>query len=445
MNTIKEGSAKIFVPAGKVFYNPAQCVNRDLSVAVIKTYLKKHQVKAPKLCEALSATGLRSIRYAKELSDDIKITANDIDAKAVELINRNICENDVVDRIVSSCRDANFLLYSLAESGSLQDIIDLDPYGSASPFLDAALQAVGDGGLLCITCTDMAVLCSSYPESCYSKYGSVPVKSDACHEVALRIVLSLVSRLASKHKKYIVPLLSCSIDFYVRLFVLVRRSPQEAKKCASHNSHLLHCVNCKKFTLTSVLECTDTKFSSSHVTHSRCQFCNGRIKIAGPLWNQKLHEPEFVDSLLLEIEGLDDDRYNQKKRIKGLVAMIKEEIDSPLYFSIPGCCHILKCQEPDKLSMIAAIRSLGYNVSFTHCNPDALKSSIPIELFYTILKEWNELKGIKLSVDYKFASLPTIDFTSSRDMLPASKRQRLSRFPENPRNWGPMARHKASD
>ena len=31
-------------------------------------------------------------------------------------------------------------------------------YGTAAPFLDAAVQAVADGGLLCITSTDMPVL-----------------------------------------------------------------------------------------------------------------------------------------------------------------------------------------------------------------------------------------------------------------------------------------------
>lgn len=60
------------------------------------------------------------------------------------------------------------------------DCIDLDPYGSAVPFLDAAIGAVTDGGLsrsvctstadvpsglLCITCTDLAVLAGhNYPE-----------------------------------------------------------------------------------------------------------------------------------------------------------------------------------------------------------------------------------------------------------------------------------------
>jgi tRNA G26 N,N-dimethylase Trm1 len=36
-------------------------------------------------------------------------------------------------------------------------VIDLDPYGSAAPFVDGAVQAVKSGGLICVTCTDMAV------------------------------------------------------------------------------------------------------------------------------------------------------------------------------------------------------------------------------------------------------------------------------------------------
>lgn len=74
------------------------------------------------------------------------------------------------------------------------DIIDLDPYGSAAPFIETAIQAISDGGtpfnsislgLLCVTCTDLAVLAGSYPETCYSKYGSIPLKGDVCHESVL--------------------------------------------------------------------------------------------------------------------------------------------------------------------------------------------------------------------------------------------------------------------
>lgn len=39
------------------------------------------------------------------------------------------------------------------------DAVDLDPYGTPAQLLDSAVQAVGDGGLLLITATDMAGEC----------------------------------------------------------------------------------------------------------------------------------------------------------------------------------------------------------------------------------------------------------------------------------------------
>ena len=63
------------------------------------------------------------------------------------------------------------------------DVIDLDPYGTAAPFLDGAVQAVKDGGLLCITCTDMAILCGNHAEACFGKYGGMSLQTKYCHEM----------------------------------------------------------------------------------------------------------------------------------------------------------------------------------------------------------------------------------------------------------------------
>ena len=63
------------------------------------------------------------------------------------------------------------------------DVIDIDPYGAPSIFLDAAVQAVKDGGLLCVTATDMPVLCGQYPETCFAKYGSTSISGPNCHEM----------------------------------------------------------------------------------------------------------------------------------------------------------------------------------------------------------------------------------------------------------------------
>lgn len=58
------------------------------------------------ILEALSATGLRSIRYAKEIPGIKKIVANDISRQAVESIAVNIKENGVSDLVETSHCDA---------------------------------------------------------------------------------------------------------------------------------------------------------------------------------------------------------------------------------------------------------------------------------------------------------------------------------------------------
>ena len=73
------------------------------------------------------------------------------------------------------------------------DVVDLDPYGSANPFLESALSCLVNVGLLCVTFTDMAVLCARTPHVCAYKYGSVPLPNKYCHEFALRMVLHMIS------------------------------------------------------------------------------------------------------------------------------------------------------------------------------------------------------------------------------------------------------------
>ena len=40
------------------------------------------------------------------------------------------------------------LLYSHSAERNRVDVVDLDPYGTAAPFIDAAVQCITDGGTL---------------------------------------------------------------------------------------------------------------------------------------------------------------------------------------------------------------------------------------------------------------------------------------------------------
>lgn len=99
------------------------------------------------------------------------------------------------------------------------DVIDLDPYGSCSIFLDGAVQSLCDGGLLCVTSTDLTVLCGNHPEVVFTKYGANCPKTPFCHELAVRIVLYTIMMNAAKYGRSIEVLGAFQIDFYVRCFV----------------------------------------------------------------------------------------------------------------------------------------------------------------------------------------------------------------------------------
>ena len=129
------------------------------------------------------------------------------------------------------------------------DVIDLDPYGTAVPFLESSMNALADGGLLAVTFTDMAVLCARQPHVCFYKYGGSPLNKRYCHEMALRIVLHMLSQMANRQQKYIIPLLSLTVDFYIRLFVRVKEGPQKCHHSITKYSHVAQCLECESYYL----------------------------------------------------------------------------------------------------------------------------------------------------------------------------------------------------
>ncbi|KAI3679355.1 hypothetical protein L2E82_51435 [Cichorium intybus] len=122
------------------------------------------ELKLPRVLEALSATGLRALRYAREVEGIGQVVALDND----KACRRNIKFNGSVAsaKVETNLIDAR--VYMLTHPKEF-DMVDLDPYGSPSVFLDFAVQSVADGGMLMCTATDMAILCGGNGEVCYSK------------------------------------------------------------------------------------------------------------------------------------------------------------------------------------------------------------------------------------------------------------------------------------
>ena len=85
---IKEGKAVIRIKkaakiskAMEVFYNPIMNLNRDITVLLLQ------QFPPMNICDPLAASGIRSIRFAKELKYK-SININDLSKKSVNSIKK---------------------------------------------------------------------------------------------------------------------------------------------------------------------------------------------------------------------------------------------------------------------------------------------------------------------------------------------------------------------
>lgn len=83
-------------------------INDNLNVKQIKNSCESNiqNIEGITILEALSATGLRSIRYAKEIPGVKEIIANDISQRAVDVIKNNAIYNEVHNIVVPSHSDA---------------------------------------------------------------------------------------------------------------------------------------------------------------------------------------------------------------------------------------------------------------------------------------------------------------------------------------------------
>ncbi|XP_075724665.1 tRNA methyltransferase 1 [Rhipicephalus microplus] len=470
--SVTEGKAEVFFPSSHdVFYNPVQEFNRDMSVAVIQEFIATRreelanektaqnvdpQAYKVSILEALAASGLRSIRYALEISGVGKILANDYSTQAVESMKANI-EHNKVGHIVVPNRDEAALLMHKHKMDRF-DVIDLDPYGSPAPFLDAAVQAVQDKGLLLVTCTDMAILCGNSSETCRAKYGAVSLKSKCCHEMALRIILQSIESHANRYGRYTMPLLAISVDFYVRVFVRVHTGPAIVKRSTSKLGMVYQCSGCESFSLQPLGRCTE-KGNSFKFTPAlgppvglTCSHCGHKHHIGGPVWINPLHDVKFVQRLIRRITE-SPELYGTSKRMLGILHMLDEELEVPLYFLLDKLASTVRVSTPSMLNFRSALLNAGHRVSLSHACKNSIKTDAPMDFVWDIIRAWKLQNPSKKPLDsgspgeYIMRTEPSspVNFSTHPDANPSSREQQMLRYQVNPEPyWGPKARAKTS-
>jgi tRNA (guanine26-N2/guanine27-N2)-dimethyltransferase len=413
----------------------------------------RRELKPPRVLEALSASGLRALRYAREVEGIGQVVALDNDPASVEACQRNIKFNGLMStsKVESHLTDARVHMLSHPKDF---DVVDLDPYGAPSIFLDSAVQSVADGGLLMCTATDMAVLCGANGEVCYSKYGSYPLKGKYCHEMALRILLASIESHANRYKRYIVPVLSVQMDFYVRVFVRVYTSASAMKNTPLKLSYVYQCIGCDSFHLQSVGRSLPKNNSVRYlpgvgpVVPQDCTHCGKKYNMGGPIWSAPIHDQEWVNSILNGVKSMKD-RYPAYDRICAVLTTISEELpDVPLFLSLHSLSATLKCTSPSAALFRSAVINAKYRVSGSHVNPLGIKTDAPMEIIWDIMRCWVKNHPIKPqspehpgSVILSKEPSHQADFSRHVGSLSKAQAKKVARFLPNPeKHWGPKIR-----
>lgn len=395
------------------------------------------------ILDALSATGLRAVRYAHEIPFTTSVTANDLLPEATAAIGMNAKHNGLEDKITAVTGNALTHMYSLAyeptdpksrsKPTKKYDVIDLDPYGTAVPFLDAAVQALSDGGLLCVTCTDAAVFASNgYPEKAYSSYGGLPIKGPHSHEGGLRLILHAIATSAARYGLSMEPLLSLSIDFYARVFVRIRKSAANVKFLAGTTMVVYNCDSgCGAYhpQLMARNKVAPNKngkgtfykyvFATAPTSPEECEQCGTKPHLAGPMYAGPLHSKSFVERILNSLASVSKETYETTGRIEGMLTTALEETIPPLevegdlpppprdpskhdpaaidhfpFFFIPSAlAKVLHCQTPHENALRGALRSLGYRVTRSHTKGGSIKTDAPWDVIWEVMREWVRQKA----------------------------------------------------
>ncbi|MDR0438915.1 MAG: tRNA (guanine(10)-N(2))-dimethyltransferase [Methanocalculaceae archaeon] len=346
----------VFPPkTASVFYNTCMEFNRDMTVLLLSCIVLENYL------DAMAATGVRGLRVAHETGTPVII--NDRNPAAVAMIEENarVIGGDI--RVI--CNDANRLMCT-----ERFDAIDLDPFGTPAPFLDAASRAAKR--YLFVTATDTAPLCGAHLKAGMRRYFATPKNTEYHAEVGLRMMMGAMAKELIKYDRGMEPVLSFAKNHYFRSHVRVLDHVAAAEATMNRIGFVMQCPTC--------LYRTEQKGSLLPKSHI-CPYCGVETEAIGPLWMGPLQDKEIIASLLEKLPLM---RFGTAKQMDKLIHQLLDEPETCTFYDYHVISRNLHVSPPAIDEMIAGLGDLGYYTVRTHFSVTGIKT---VALLHTI-EEW---------------------------------------------------------
>ena len=342
---VKEGAAQVEVPEGSSrkgpgaaipgFYNMSQRINRDITIMFLRL------VSPKRILDGFSGSGIRAIRFSQEIgSETHTCEINPIALKAVESnVKMNNCSVNIhAESFAETSRKIPF------------DFIDVDPYGSAVPYLDAALLNIKNRGYIGITATDLSVLTGSYREKTLRRYAAVIVNDTFRHEKGIRLLIAYTARRAAAFDRYIEPIISFWHGHFYRLLIRVHNGSIGSDRMLK---------NIGRYDLSDIYP-----------------QCRESIK-EGDMWLGHIESGKILDEVKIDPEF--------DPSIEQLLPKLKHEDDSLFFADLQ---EIARCHKGDVMAIETAknyLREYSIGSFRTHFSDTGLKTSVNCRMAYDIL------------------------------------------------------------
>lgn len=367
----REGKTRFLIPvqdaesnfpaaSAEVFFNKKMEINRDSTILMLKVLkdIDKREdgedaVKT--YLDAMSATGVRGLRVYNECG--LEATVNDKSADTIPLLEKN--RDAYAPLLKISNADANVIMHERRF-----DVVDIDPFGTPAPFLNAAAGCAKR--YLFITATDTAPLCGSHLKAGIRRYFARPLNTEYHSEMGLRILLGAAVREIVKYDRGVEPLFSFTNEHFVRIYLKLSSGAGRADKAMENIGFIHQCPHCPQR--------IEERGITAH-THV-CPDCGRPMTVAGPLWLGAVCRPDILERML---SVLPECGFGSEKRLARLLELCRDEIDTSTFYDYHTLGRFWKVSPAAVDTVVGALRSAGYRASRVHYEGTGIKTDAPLE------------------------------------------------------------------
>jgi tRNA (guanine26-N2/guanine27-N2)-dimethyltransferase len=210
----------------------------------------------------------------------------------------------------------------------------------------------------------MAPLCGVHPKACVRKYGGKPLRTEYCHELAVRFLAGCLATTAAKYDIGVSVVFSHSSNHYVRVYATVEYGAKKADESIKSMGYILHCFNC--------LHRETAKEPFLHEHSGRCSECDSKLSMAGPLWLGKIFDKRFCEQME-EVAKKRNLRLGGK--IEKMLALIENEAEAPVtYYVSDKLCANLNLPSPPITKLVEALKNTGFQAYATHFDSKGIRT-----------------------------------------------------------------------